>query len=150
MSEKLHPYDLLTEDENSVIFETREIRRKMINQYIEENGIPTKAKDMRVLNEILNSLDNQVLGLVDRRLKNDENKNEKDLTNVIREIFLRADHELKQTSNLNKPRELEDTYIPTDIVPGETKIEYEEIELEEIIGEEKWHSMVYKLYTVYN
>ena len=132
-----HPYDLLTEDENNVIFETREIRRKMISQFIEKNGIPTKTKDMRVLNEILNSLDNQVLGLVDRRLKNDENKNEKDLTNVIREIFLKAEHELKHTGNSNRTIELTEEHIPTDIVPGETKIKYEEIELEEILGDEK-------------
>jgi len=131
----MHPYDLLNEDENKIIEKTRELRVKMIDEFINEKGVPTNTKDMRVLNEIMNSLDAQVLGLVDRKLKKEENETNNDIKNEVIEVIKNLQSIHNQASN--KQVELSEKYIPTDIVPGETKIEYEEIELEEIIKDEK-------------
>jgi len=132
----MHPYDLLNEDENKIIEKTRELRVKMIDEFINEKGIPTSTRDMRVLNEIMNSLDAQVLGLVDRRLKKEENETVNDIRNEVIEVIKNL-QSIHNKPIENKQIELSEKYIPKDIVPGETKIEYEEIELEEILKDEK-------------
>ena len=129
-----HPYDLLTEDENKVIFKTRDLRLKIIDNYLEEKGIPTKSGDIRVLNELMNSLDSQVLGMTDRRLKKEENSTNDNMLDMVKEVMSRVQTNLAIPSK--KEIDISDKYIPTDLVPGETKLEYEEIDPSEVLGSE--------------
>jgi len=131
----MHPYDLLNEDENKIIQKTRELRVQMIDEFINEKGVPTSTRDMRVLNEVMNSLDAQVLGLVDRKLKQEENKTNNDIKDKVIEAIKIIQTSHSQESN--KQVDLSDKFVPVDIVPGETKIEYEQIELDDIIKDEK-------------
>ena len=137
MSDIPHPYDLLTEDENKIIFKTRRLREEILDKYLEEKGIPTNTRDIRVLNEVMNSLDSQVLGLVDRRLKREENDTNNNVLDIVKEVLSRVNENMfKATGIENKKRnvELSDEYVPTDIVEGETDLEYKEIDPSEVLG----------------
>jgi len=124
---------LLLDDEQRIVEKTRNIREKMVDALIDEKGIPTKTGEMRVVNEILNSLDNQVLGLVDRRLKHDENTNNGELLETIKTVFTELDNRKLNKPSIINTGTIDDKFIPDNIVPGEDKIEYEEIEYEDII-----------------
>ena len=135
----IHPYELLTEDENNVISKTRQLRMEIIDKYLEEKGIPTNTRDIRVLNEVMNSLDSQVLGLVDRRLKKEENDTTNDIKDMVKEVLDKVTDEMFMkidVVNKNRKIELSDDYIPTDIVPGETELEYKKIDPSEVLGED--------------
>jgi len=127
-----HPYELLTDDENIIIHKTRNLRLDMLNRFIEEKGIPTSTRDMRVINEIAKSLDEQVLGLVDRRLKNEENKVNGNMLEMAKEILSRTTDDFYVENK--KELDLRNEFVPTDVVPGETTLEYEEIDPDEILN----------------
>ena len=118
---------LLLDDEQRIVEKTRNIREKMVDALIDEKGIPTKTGEMRVVNEILNSLDNQVLGLVDRRLKHDENTNNGELLETIKTVFTELDNRKLNKPSIINTGTIDDKFIPDNIVPGEDKIEYEDI-----------------------
>lgn len=127
-----HPYDLLTEDENKVIFKTRDLRLQIIDNFIEEKGIPSRSGDIRVLNELMNSLDGQVLGMTDRRLKKEENNTNDNMLDVVKEVISNVQANLAIPSE--KKLDIEDKFVPVDVVPGEVEIEYNEIDPSEVLG----------------
>ena len=130
-----HPYDLLTEDENKVIFKTRDLRLQIIDNFIEEKGIPSRSGDIRVLNELMNSLDGQVLGMTDRRLKKEENNTNDNMLDVVKEVISNVQANLAIPSE--KKLDIEDKFVPVDVVPGEVEIEYNEIDPSEVLGTEE-------------
>lgn len=121
-------------EEERLLSKSIGIREKIIDKFIEENGIPTKARDIRVINEVLNSLDGTVLGKVDRRLKHDENQQNEDMVEFAKSILLSVDEKMnKVIKDEEKLIELAEGLRPEEVVLGEDQIEYEEIELEDII-----------------
>jgi len=122
-------YTMLLGDEENLILKTRKIRVDMIDDFIKyNNGVPTKPSEMRVMNEVLNSLDDQTLGLVDRRFKHEENKQLEDVTAIIKEVFTNVNSLKKKINEVD----IDDNYIPTDIVVDEDSIEYKELSFEDL------------------
>ena len=136
MSKIENPYSLLLTEEQRIILKTRKLREEMVDHFIDHHGgLPTKGSEMRVVNEVLNSLDDQVLELVEKRLKHEENQTVAGNTEAIVKLF----KTLNKQKAIAKPiedSEIPDKYIPDNIVPGEDSLEYEEIELSDIIREE--------------
>ena len=129
-----HPYAMLLSEEERIILKTRKIREDMIDAIIEYNhGAPSKSGDVRVLNEVLNSLDSQVLGLADTRLKVDSNKNQEDLTDTIKEVFLTVTNSAAPVTP--NQTTIPEAMVPKDMVPGEDQIEYVPIDVNEVLGE---------------
>lgn len=130
-SGNINAYEMLLPEEERLILKTRKLREEMIDGYIDENkGLPTNTSGMRVMNEVLNSLDDQTLGLVDRRLKSDENGAMSDLTETVAKIF--TDKVKNMEKGPYKEVTIADTYIPDDIVVDETSIEYKELSMEDL------------------
>jgi len=131
-----NPYKILLSEEQRILLKTRKLREDIVDHFIKyKEGFPTKGSEIRVINEVLNSLDNQVLGLVDKRLKHDENKANSENAEAIAGLL----RKLSEQKSLSKPienTEISDKYVPDDIVPGEDSMEYEEIELKDILKEE--------------
>jgi hypothetical protein len=79
-------------------------------------------------------MDNQVLSRSDKRLKHTQNENDKDVTEIIKNILL----ETSTMVNVNDaPRDL-DVVIElkdSEVVSGEDKIEYEELNIDDFIKE---------------
>lgn len=127
------PFSLLLTEEQRIIEKTRKLREELIDNFIKEKGHTTRTGEMRVLNEMMNSLDSNVMDVVDKRLKVEENKNTEDLTDTIRQVFLQVENKTNLEDLPNKIVEVEDKIIPEDLVPGEDIIEYEELDPEDYI-----------------
>lgn len=130
-----NPYSILLDDETRIIMKTREIREKMIDGYIvDNNGVPTDSRGMRIMNEIMTSLDGQVLGLADARLKNEGNAANASLSESIKEIFTRVNSKNKNNAVTTlEETKLDDKFLPENVLDGETKIEYQELSLDDIM-----------------
>lgn len=129
-----HPYAMLLTEEERIILKTRKVREDMIDGIIEYNhGVPTKTGDVRVMNEVLNSLDSQVLGLADTRLKQSNADTQGDLADTIKAVLLQVDNNVTDGTPIDTT--LPEQLVPKDLVPGEDEIEYNPIELDTIIDE---------------
>ena len=130
-SNNINAYEMLIPEEERIILKTRKLREEMVDGFIKDNdGLPTNTSGIRVINEVLNSMDDQTLGLVDRRLKNNENNNASDLTETIAKIFTEK-VKLKEKGPAVHT-EIPDTYIPDDLVVDETSVEYKELSMEDL------------------
>jgi hypothetical protein len=120
--------------ELKVLDKTLQYREMMVEELFKD-GVPKDTRKMRIANELLTSIDSQVLGRVDRRLKHDENENAEDVTELLKELFFKLEQQKSNTANVTlEVPEIPEALSPDEIVPGEDKIEYEEIELSEIVG----------------
>jgi hypothetical protein len=133
MEKVTNPYIMLLDEEHRILAKTRELREKIVDTFIEEKGVPTKSGDMRVVNELLNSLDTNVTSTVDLRLKHEENKQSEDLTDAIVDIFNKINNNVHKVDVNKKEVVLADKFVPDDVVPGEDQIEYEELDVEAIM-----------------
>jgi len=128
-----NPYTMLLDEEHRILSKTRDLREKLVDNFIEENGLTTKTGEMRVINELLNSLDTNVTSVVDLRLKNEENKQSEDLTDAIVSIFNKINDNANNVDIENKVVDVGERNVPDDIVPGEDQIEYQELDMGEIL-----------------
>ena len=136
MADIKNPYSILLTEEQRIVLKTRKLREDMVDEFIKyNNGLPTKGSEMRVVNEVLNSLDDQVLGLVDKRLKHAENENNSENAAAVANLFKKLSEQEKSATPLENT-EISDKFVPDDIVPGEDSIEHEEIELKDIFKED--------------
>jgi len=133
----INPYTMLLDEEHRVLDKTKRIREKIVDNYINENGIPTRTSDIRVLNEVMNSMDSNITTTVDLRLKHEENKQTEDLTGAIVEIFKSINDKGVNIDISKKQVSVEDKFVPDDVVPGEDQIEYQELDADEITLKDK-------------
>ncbi len=125
--------ELFLPEEMRILNKTLSIREKIVDE-LTKDGVPVNSRDIRVLNEVLNAMDANVLGRVDRRLKKQEDDNNNNVTAMVKELLINlSKKEPVDVSNEYKQIEVSDE-IPIEVVPGEDKIGYEEISLEEIRG----------------
>lgn len=111
-------------------------RKRMVDEAFKES-VPTSARDMEVINGILNSMDKAVYDNVNVRLKQQDIMNKEATLEIVAEA-LRKVHNAKQ-SNVQPDRqvELEDKLIPTDIVEGEMDIVPVSVTLNDILDEKE-------------
>ena len=129
----LNPYVMLLDEEHRVLEKTKRLREEIVDTFITEKGIPTRSGDMRVVNELLNSMDANVTSTVDLRLKHEDNKQSEDLTEAIVGVFNKISQGATLTNPDTKETSVSDKFIPDDVVPGEDQIEYQELSMEEIV-----------------
>ena len=123
-----------TEEELNILKKTEEIRLRIVNKMTEKD-IPSKTSELRVLNEILNSLDKSVHDKVSNKLKQKENENKSAMLDTVAEALTIITKKQKQQVIQNRTIEVPDSVVPDDIVPGETDINSLPIELEDIVGD---------------
>ena len=115
-------------EEDRILNKTLSIRERIVDK-MTENGIPYKTSEIRVLNEVLNAMDSQIFGKIDRRQKQEDNNNNEKYLEMIRAIVL----ETEKMQNEIKTEAIEEPVVDIElsddeIVPGEDKIEYEELD----------------------
>ncbi|RLF08140.1 MAG: hypothetical protein DRJ64_01630 [Thermoprotei archaeon] len=128
-----NPYIMLLDEEHRILHKTRKLREEIVDTFIEEKGIPTRSGDMRVVNELLNSMDTNVTSVVDLRLKHEDNKQSEDLTDAIATIFNKINIASNKIDINKKETIVTDKFVPDDIVPGEDEIEYVELDVDAIM-----------------
>jgi len=118
--------EIFLPEETRLIKKSLDIREQMVDKLIED-GIPKDTRKIRVINEVLNSIDSLVLGKVDRRLKHGENQNQQDMVELVKEVLLAVEKQKTSVGPIEIP-EIE-PLSPDELVPGEDKIEYEELDI---------------------
>lgn len=126
-------YEMLTLQEEREYSETYMLRKQMLEAHINEYGIPVKSGNMRIANEILNSMDSQTDSRAKIRTADKALSATEDLTALAREILLDSAPAVITTRRENSSLDLASSMIPTDIVHGEDVIEYQELSPEDII-----------------
>jgi len=122
---------LLSQEDLDLLRETRKVRMDLIKD-MTVDGVPTRSGDIRVLNETLDATDRQVMELAKLKAKQQENDTNNAAVGLVVEILNKvgaSGH--KQLTNVEV--ELPDDFIPVDIVPGETDINAEELDLSNFI-----------------
>jgi len=121
-------------EEERLLNKTITIRERIVDK-MTEGGIPSKTSEIRVLNEVLNSIDSQILGRIDRRQKQEDNNNNEKYLEMIRTIVLETE-KLQDKIEHNPITEpvIDIELNDEDIVPGEDKIEYEELDPNEFVN----------------
>ena len=126
--------ELYLPEEYRLINKTVNIRERIVDEMIKD-GLPYKTNEIRVINELLNAIDGNVLGRVDRRLKYSENEGEKDMRDMVKALILEGDKIKREMKPVELNQTLPEEYVLDNPTPGEDKIDYEEITLEDIRGE---------------
>ncbi len=127
--------DFFTTSESSLLKKTNEIRLNLIDD-ITADGVPTRSGDIRVLNETLDAADRQVMEVAKIRAKQQEVEGNSKTIGMVVEILSRVSNG-GATHLSNNDIALPDTFIPIDVVPGETDTGPEELELSTFIRSEE-------------
>ena len=110
---------IYTEDELVLLEKTKKIRVDIADN-MTKNGVPNSVAEIRVLNEVLTTLDKSVNETVANRLKHNENENKEALLDTV--ALALSNISKTKTAATNRVIDAPEEYIPDDIVPGETDI----------------------------
>ena len=110
---------IYTEDELVLLEKTKKIRVDIADN-MTKNGVPNNVAEIRVLNEVLTTLDKSVNETVANRLKHNENENKEALLDTV--ALALSNISKTKTAATNRVIDAPEEYIPDDIVPGETDI----------------------------
>ena len=119
-----------TTDEERIRQKTKALREQMMDS-ITDDGIPKKVGDLRILNEVMNSLDSQVTETATLRARVSADEQEGKYLELVTNVLKNNVSGNFGISDQNIV--LEEEYIPTDIVPGEMETETKRLSLDEFI-----------------
>ena len=129
--------DFLTETERKLHKKTLLLREKIIDE-MTDNGtnIPTSTSEIRVLKEVMESLDNRINNDRKARIDRERDKDNKATKELIAETLKMVSMN-NEVTNGKRIEELPDVFVPDDdeIVEGELDINPNPINIEDIIGD---------------
>lgn len=129
--------DIYTEEERELLNRTLNYRLAMVTEVFKD-GAPKRTGDIRVANEVLNSIDSAIDKAATTRLKQTAVKNDADMRATVIGIF-KAQAERRSQQAVRKPEENQLAETPELVrptfVPGEDSFEQPALTMEEIMGE---------------
>lgn len=127
----------ITNEETKRLEDNYNYRKQMVENAF-KNGTPTEARDIEVINGVLNSMDKAIYDSVTSRLKHEENQNKGAILSVVSEALRTiSNNKNNAINNEDKMKELENLNLPLNIVEGELDINDRKFELNEILKEEE-------------
>jgi len=123
---------IYTEEELALLDKTKKIRLDVADNMI-KNGVPNNVGEIRVLNEVLTTLDKSVNETVANRLKHNENENKEALLDTV--ALALSNIQQSKVAATDRDIDAPDEVIPTDIVPGETDIGVSQLNASDFIKE---------------
>lgn len=128
---------IFNHNESRLLNKTMDIREKIVDQ-MASAGLPTKAHELLALNAVMNDMDKQVMDKVKLRVKQEEDDNKNKTVAMVAEILGRIDSNKGYVPMSNKDINLPDTYLPNDIVPGETDVSPDKLSLADFVKGENY------------
>ena len=110
---------IFTDEEQEILKMTKDIRVNAV-KHITKSGIPDKVGEQRILNELLNSLDDMVQKSAANRLKHEENNNKEAMLDSVAAALMSIS--AKKLPAVDRVIEGGDEIIPEDIVEGEIDV----------------------------
>lgn len=127
----------ITNEETKRLEDNYNYRKQMVENAFKD-GTPTEARDIEVINGVLNSMDKAIYDSVTSRLKHEENQNKGAILSVVSEALRTISNNKNSVINSeDKMKELENLNLPLNIVEGELDINDRKFELNEILKEEE-------------
>ncbi len=128
---------IYTEEEQQLLDKSISYRLRMVEEQFKD-GTPTRTNEIRVVNEVLNSIDTAISNAANTRLKQSEVENQGKIKETVAEILKQQAE--KRKLQIDRPIDVEVvlddvTLVKPDFVPDETSTEHKEIELKDIMGE---------------
>lgn len=127
--------ELYQRDELELINLSKQVRGDIVKELVKD-GVPTSSRDIRVLNEVLNSMDAQINSLAATRLKLKDVEDNTESRLVVREMLEAIRTKKENLNNNNREIYVPDSVIPTDIVTGELDVGKQELDISEFKSEE--------------
>ena len=128
--------NVYTQEELELLNRSKTIRMKIVDEFM-KNGVPTNTSEVRVINELLTSLDKSVHDGVNNRIKHQDASNKEAILDMVAEnIKLVARRKREELPKIEITRELPDELNEIETVPGETEIHPERLNMSDILGDD--------------
>lgn len=112
----------------------RELRLKMLNKNFEADDVPRSVGEQRINNELISGLEDGIYKQAKLRLASDTNEKDAKMTELALGILNQIDTHEERKRDVGVG--LSDSFIPNNIVPGETDINPSSLTLKELGMEE--------------
>lgn len=125
---------IYTHEELEIFTKSRNIRMQLVDGLM-SSGVPTKVGEVRVINELLTSLDKNAQDSASNRLKYQEGQSKEAMQETIVGILKEISATKQQHVRTVDPV-IPDSYIPTDVVYGESDIHPDQLDPTDFLGKE--------------
>lgn len=128
---------IYTEDELADLKRAKQVRLKIVDSMTNDGkSVPDRVGDIRVLNEVITGLEKSAHDSANNRLKFQDTQNQEAVAENVAELLKQISNKPSTVNNVTNVM-LDDKYIPVDIVPGETDISPEQLEINKYTDDEE-------------
>lgn len=114
--------NVYTEEELEIINKSKNIRLQIVDAMTKDR-VPTDSREVRVINEVLTSLDKTVHDTANTRIKHQDSANKEAILDMVAETLKQTAKRRKEIDPSTLVREVPTEYLEIDTVPGETEIQ---------------------------
>lgn len=124
---------ILTDLDKSRLEASYKYRQQLIQEAFKD-GVPSKSRDVEVINKVLDSMDKAIYDRANIKLKHEDNQSKEAILELITTTLSTIS---KQQIEENRNIELDNSYLPSDMVDGEASIDPDQLSLGDIIDLEE-------------
>jgi hypothetical protein len=122
--------NVFTQEDNNLLEEGIELRRKLIRGLMPKNKIPKVPEDQKTILSAISGIDNVVLNRAKIRVQQHTNEERDEIINYVGELLLNSKRNLNALPNRTGAVSLSSNHRCEDIKPGETDIGIQILDLE--------------------
>lgn len=128
--------NIITSQDRERLELTYSLRKRILDQAFSGERVPTEARDIEVINGVLNSMDKAVYDNINVRLKHQENQNKEAILEQVAATIKQLQTKKDNIVIENRSIVVDDDVIPLDLVEGETSLIQEQVTLSELLVKE--------------
>lgn len=128
--------NIITSQDRERLELTYSLRKRILDQAFSGERVPTEARDIEVINGVLNSMDKAVYDNINVRLKHQENQNKEAILEQVAATIKQLQTKKDNIVIENRSIVVDDNVIPLDLVEGETSLIQEQVTLSELLVKE--------------
>lgn len=125
---------IYTQEEQKRLEDNYNYRKKMVDFAFRDGLIPDGPKDVEAINNVLNSMDKAIVDAANARLKQQETMNKETTLNIVADMVKTIHKQQLEHKQQNRVLDVDDKFIPTNTVEGETDIIPENLNLDDILN----------------
>lgn len=125
-----------TDEELKIREKTRTIREQIVDG-MTEDGIPQNPKDIRLLSEVMNHLDDQIDKSANTRIRAKEQQADEDRAEVLAHLLKSTRFGTPDTETIDVEPELPDGYVDKTPVPGELEMKPTRLTMNDVVEKEE-------------
>lgn len=127
---------IYTQEEQELLKISKDVRKQIIQDMM-KGGTPS-YKEVEVLNQVMSALDKSVNDAATIRQKHQDSNAKAETLAAVLETIKQISNQEAMAARANKQieTELDATFIPDDIVPGEQDMEQKQFTLDEMMKED--------------